>query len=127
MTSLRLRLLEGAFAILQLPPEAPVPDWAAGAAFISVTRTSDELSIVCLQERVPAEISSGTSWRCIRVSGRLDLSLVGVLASLADPLAAAGIPLFAISTFDTDHMFVVASDLPRALEAWQQAGHALET
>jgi hypothetical protein len=92
--------------------------------FFSVTRTGEELSVVCREVLVPEGIRAERGWRAIRVAGVLDLSEVGVLASLVVPLAGAGISLFALSTFDTDYLLVKEHDLGRAVEALVAAGHA---
>jgi hypothetical protein len=103
-----------------------LPDWALSSAFLSITRTSDELSVVCLQEAVPPEVRCEKGWRCLRVEGPLDFSEIGVLASLTSVLAAAGVSLFAISTFDTDYLLVGETDLERAVTALRGVGHRVE-
>jgi hypothetical protein len=113
---LTLDLLEGTFAVCRLAPEAPVPGWASSSRFVSVTRTGDELSVVCPQEAVPAGVVCEPDWRCLRIAGKLEFHLVGVLASLLVPLAEAGVSVFVLSTFDTDYLLVKAVDLERALE-----------
>ena len=114
---LRLELLRGKFAIVKLEADAQIPAWAAGGEFLSITRTREELSIV-------HEAPDG-EWRSLKVEGPLDFSLVGVLASIADPLARAGVSIFAVSTFDTDYILVKAADLDRAVAALRRAGHAI--
>jgi len=116
--------LPDTFAICRLDGDAGVPDWAKGE-FISVTRTPDELSIVCSQDDMPADIQSEDGWRCLRVAGKLDFSVIGVIASLTGTLAAADISVFAISTFDTDYLLVKESDLDAAVESLGEAGHAI--
>jgi hypothetical protein len=93
--------------------------------FLSITRTREELSIVCESSQVPAEIPAERGWRCMQVGGPLDFSLVGVLASLAEPLARAGIPIFAISTFDTDYILVRSTQIEAAIAALELAGHVV--
>lgn len=123
---LDLALLPGTFAVCRLDPAAPVPGWAGGPGELaSVTRTGAELSIVCPDARVPPAIRAERGWRCLRVAGPLDFSLVGVLAALAGALAGAGVSLFALSTFDTDHLLVREADLDRALRALEEAGHGV--
>lgn len=80
---------------------------------------------MCRAEAVPEGVSHETGWRCLKVSGPLDFGLTGILASLAAPLAAAKIPIFAISTFDTDYVMVKAEHLARALEVLRAAGHRI--
>jgi uncharacterized protein len=116
--------LSDVYAICRLEPNIPVPTWAQGS-FVSITRTKHELSVVCLQQHVPASIHFEGQWRILEVEGPMDLSIVGVLASLTQPLAQAGINLFAISTFDTDYLLVKEEKLEAAIKALQQAGHTL--
>ena len=79
-------LVEGTYAVCQLEPDAPWPDWAAGGRFTSITRTADEVSVVCGQAAVPPGVGCESGWRCLRVAGTLDFSAVGVLAGLVGPL-----------------------------------------
>ncbi len=117
--------LPGRFAVCRLAPEDTLPAWAMGARPLFVAATDEELSVVCPSERVPAGVRAEGPWRALRVRGTLDFALTGVLASLAAPLAAAGISLFAISTFDTDYVLVREGDLVRALTTLAAAGHRL--
>jgi hypothetical protein len=123
---LRLDLLPGRFAVCRLEPDAAVPDWASGE-LCSLTRTAAELSVVCPEGAVPRQVRHQGGWRCLEVRGPLAFELTGVLASLASPLAAAGVPLFALSTFDTDYLLVPGDRLEEALRALTAAGHSLHT
>jgi hypothetical protein len=120
---LDLSILPDTFAISRLEPSAPLPDWAGGGELASVTRTARELSIVSRQDGVPESVGSSRGWRALRVAGPLDFSLTGVLSSLAVPLADAGIPIFALSTHDTDYVLVRDDDLGRTVAALAAAGH----
>ncbi len=122
---LTITVLTRRFAICRLNREAEVPDWAESGGFVSVTRTPEELSVVCPQDGVPAETTCERDWRCLRVEGPLDLSLVGVLASLAAVLADAGVSIFAVSTYETDYLLVRHTDLEAAVEALREAGHSI--
>ena len=117
--------MPGQFAICRLPAAVPVPDWALRGHFHSVTRTSDELSIVCLAENVPAGIKAEGPWICFKLAGPFPFSEVGVLASLINPLADRGIPILAIATFDTDYVLIKEEFLGASLEALRSAGHEL--
>jgi hypothetical protein len=121
---LTLEPVAGRFAACRLDPDAPIPKWAKGP-LISITRTPDELSVVCREEFVPDAIRCERGWRCLRVAGTMDFSLVGVLASLLKPLAEAGIAVVVVSTFDTDYLLVKDADFDRAVAALTQAGHVL--
>src|SRR5215831_18043992 len=109
---LDLALIEGRFAVCRLDaselPPAPV------GGFWSATRTPDEWSVVCEETSAPAGCRREMGWRMLRVAGPLDFALVGILASIARPLADAGVSLFAISTFDTDYVLVKEENLARA-------------
>ena len=122
--SLPLEVLPDTLAICRLPPDAPLPDWAVGpAAFLTVSRTPDELSVTAVQRLVPHGARCERDYRALRVRGTLPPDLVGILLSIADPLAKAGLSIFAISTYDTDYVLVKARDLPAAIEALRAAGH----
>ena len=123
MTVHRLTLLPDTFAICRLDANAVVPSWATAGRFFSITRTAEELSIVCLQSLVPDGIRCERDWRCLQVAGPIPFTTVGVLASLIQPLAEAGISVFAISTFDTDYLLVKSADMERTIEALGQKGH----
>ena len=123
---LTLLPLDGVFAICRLEPDAPVPVWATGGEFVAITRTAEELSIVCPEAAVPGDVQSERGWRAWRLAGTFDLSAaIGVLASVTAPLAEAGVGLFAVSTFDTDYLLVKADNAARATEALRGAGHTV--
>jgi aminoglycoside 6'-N-acetyltransferase I len=122
---LTLLVLDGLFAVCKLPPDSPIPPWAEAGSFRSITRTADELPIVCRQDAVHEGIRCERGWRCLRVAGTLDFSLVGVLASPLHPLAEAGIGVFVVSSFDTDYLLVKAQTFERAVEVLQRAGHTV--
>ena len=122
---LHLLTIPGRFAVCKLPPDVPVPTWATAADLFSITRTQDELSVVCPEEVVPSEVRSEKGWRCLRVAGGIDFTATGVLASLVSPLAEKGISVFAISTFDTDYLLVKENDWLATLTALKSAGHTI--
>jgi hypothetical protein len=124
--NLTLSILPDVFAICRLAPDATIPGWATAGRFLSITRTHDELSIVCLQNDVPTGIHCEPGWRCLKVEGPLALMLIGILASLTSTLAEAGINLFAVSTYDTDYLLVQEHNLDRAVQALAGAGHRIE-
>jgi hypothetical protein len=122
-TGLKLETIPGTYAVCRLGPGEPIPDWATRGAFFSISKSATELSILCAQTEVPAEIRSEKDWSLVKVVGPLDFGLTGVLASLAEPLAEAKISIFAVSTFDTDYLLVKAADLENALSVLARAGH----
>jgi NAD+ diphosphatase len=109
--------LPGLFAVARLHAHADVPAWVPGDGFVAITRTRDELSIVCAQDAVPEDVRAERGYAALEVAGPLDPGLVGVLARLTAALARAGIPVFAVSTYDTDYLLVRAPDLGRAQAA----------
>ena len=123
MSNLALSVLPDALAICRLSSDVPKPDWALAGDFFSITRTADELSIVCPQSNVPPEIQCDRDWRCLKVEGPLDLSLIGILASLTVPLARMGICIFVVSTYDTDYVLVKEKRLEEAVLVLSQEGH----
>jgi hypothetical protein len=103
-----------------------VPEWVEGSsAFLTITRTAEELSITALERAVPAGMPCEGDYRAVRVRGPLPLNLIGILAAMADPLAEAGLGIFAISTYDTDYVLIKQRDLAIALEALERAGHEI--
>ncbi|MCH8259253.1 MAG: ACT domain-containing protein [Planctomycetes bacterium] len=113
-----LEWLTGRFAVCRFDPSASTPGWAlAGGGFVSITHSERELSIVAAESIVPAEVTAERGWAVMRVVGKLDFSIVGLLAKLTGALAEAGISCFAISTYDTDYILVKEVDADRAEQA----------
>jgi uncharacterized protein len=118
----RFRALPGFYAVCRLSAESPVPAWAAGP-FVNVTLTTDELAIICPAEPVPADIRAERDWRVLKLVGPFPFTAVGVLASLATPLAEAGISLLSIATYDTDYFLVKSDAFDQAVAVLVAAGH----
>jgi uncharacterized protein len=112
-------------AVCRLPPDSGIPRWVglASQPLVSITRTASELSIVLPQADVPPEVRSEAGWRAMSVCGPLHFSLTGILASLCGPLAAAGVPVFVISTYDTDWLLIADDRSGDAIAALEEAGH----
>lgn len=123
--SLRISLLPGRYSVCRLAPDAAVPAIAPEGAFFSVTRTMDELSIVCPEASIPVGERCESGWRILRLEGPFAFDQVGVLLAVLAPLAAAGVSIFALSTFDTDTILVKEAVLARARDALEGAGHTL--
>ena len=121
--SLRLSVLEERLAVCRLDPGSEIPAWATPSSFFSVTRTPDELSVVCLEERVPAGITCEGGWRAIKLEGPFGFELTGVLASVAAPLAESEVGILAVATYDTDYVLVKESQLDLALSTLRERGH----
>jgi hypothetical protein len=114
-------------AVCTLPADAPLSAWTTADPFFSVTRTPDELSVICTEQAVPAGVQVEPGWRVLQVNGPFDFEVTGVLAELAAPLAAAGIPCLALATYQTDYRLVKAERLAAAVDALHRAGHTVHT
>jgi hypothetical protein len=122
-----LLLTQDPLAVCQLPGDAPIPAWASDArSLVSITRTPEELTIVCPAILVPPAVKQEAGWRALKVAGPLDFGLTGVLASILDPLARAGVSIFAVSTYNTDYVLVPEAKVDTALQALRAAGHRLK-
>ncbi len=118
--------MEGSFAICRLDKNAPIPAWASSSKFFCIARTSDELSIVCLQTSVPEGSDCESGWRCLKVESPFEFDLTGMIYSVAAPLAEEGIAMFVIATQDSDYLMVKETDLDRTISILSQIGHRLE-
>ena len=122
---LTLIVLSDRYAICRLDPTAAVPEWCTSGQFVSTSRTMDELSLVCLEANVPSGVTSEAGWRILKCQGPLDYALSGIIASLAEPLADAGVPIFPIATYDTDYILIKETHLENATLALNSYGHAV--
>lgn len=117
--------MDGPYAIVPLAADASVPDWATRGKFTSITRTNEELSIVCPMENLPGDVHSPHRWTCLKLDGPFPFEMTGVLQSFIEPLSGNGVPIFAISTYDTDYVLIPEEWGGRALDALRKAGHVL--
>lgn len=122
-SKLNLVLLADTYAVCRLDPRIPIPAWAFAGGFSSVTRSDDELSIVCPRRVVPEGIVSHDGWRCFKVEGPLDFSMTGVISTLSMPLASAGISIFVVATYETDYLLVPQQMTEDAMQLWAKQGH----
>jgi len=122
---LTLQVIPGDFAVCRLPATEPVPAWAGSAVFSSVTRTADELSIICPAAQVPAGIKHESGWRLLKLQGPFAFTETGILSAVLAPLAAARIGILATATFDTDYVFVKSGRLEEARRVLVAAGHTV--
>ena len=120
-------MLDDLYAVARCDPDAPMPAWASRGPFWSVTRSDSELSVVCREDDVPAEASAERGWCALELAGPLDFSLTGVVSALVVPLADAEVPIFVLSTFETDYLLVREPDLPRSVKALNGAGHEVDS
>lgn len=123
---LTLHLRTGRYAVSQLPAGGGFPQWATSAQeFVSVTRREGEVSAVTVESAVPEGVKSQGGWRLLELDGPFEFSLTGILLSVLQPLAAAGVGVFAISTFDTDALLIQEGQLDRGLAALRAVGHRI--
>lgn len=122
---LTLSVLDNFFSVCRLAPDAGIPDWIPTKGFVSVTRTADELSIVCSNDAVTGTIQTERDFRILKIEGPFDFSLTGILRAVIDPLGDAGISIFAVSTYDTDYVLVKGNDLETAVSLLQAYGHTV--
>ena len=125
MHQLKFRRLPGPYTVVKLAPDASIPEWATEGEFTSITRTAEELSIVCATRNLPPYIASPHLWICLKLQGPFPFSQTGVLLSFIEPLSKTDIPIFAISTYDTDYVLIQEAFAQQAISTLQQAGHEL--
>lgn len=121
--ALTIDLQTGEMAICRLAHDAPIPAWATDRPFFTVTRTHDELSIICAAAQVPGGVTASRGWRLLVLRGPFSFGLVGILLAVAEPLARAGVSIMPVASHDTDHVLVQAPQLARAIAALRAAGH----
>lgn len=113
---MNIKVLKDRYSICRLESEDMVPLWVDTKNFISITRTEDELSIVCIDKNIPNEIKSEKGWRVLKVEGPLDFSLIGILSKISGILAKEKISIFVVSTFDTDYILVKEESLENSIK-----------
>lgn len=123
--ALTLKPIPGSFAVCSLPAGSPLPGWFRPGGFSSVSWTDDELSITCDESQVPIEVRCERDWRCLMLQGPFAFDLTGVLLQVLQPLAAADIGIFAVSTFDTDYVLVKGHAFEQAKQALLESGLTL--
>jgi hypothetical protein len=127
MPTYSLTLLPGRYAVTLLPSTDSIPAWANGSDFCSITRTHDELSIICAQAALPLDLPESLAvardWALLRVEGPFTFDVTGVLAAVSAPLAQAGVVMLAVATYQTDYLLVKAEQLADATKALTTAGH----
>lgn len=126
---LTLSIMDSMFGIYRLDPGSEIPAWAYEGSFFSITRTPEELSVVCPESSIPANIPEKVraerGWKCLKVEGPLDFGLTGILAGISRVLADHGISIFAVSTYDTDYILLRENDLKHAVRALEEADYEI--
>jgi hypothetical protein len=123
---LSLKILPERMAVCRFAPTVQLPGWIDKSSFYSITRTEEELTVVCTEAPVPPGTLSENGWRCFKAQGPLDFSETGIIFSLSKPLTECGISVFVISTFDTDYFMVKEKDLAKTVDALTAAGHQVK-
>ena len=123
--SITLEQAAGEYAVSRLDATAPIPAWADGDGFVSISRSRQELSIVCAAARVPPGTVSEKEWSCWRFVGPFAFGATGIVLSVVRPLSLGGLGVFVISTYDGDHLLLKTQDLPAAVQLLEAAGHVL--
>ncbi|MGM7683327.1 ACT domain-containing protein [Cytobacillus sp. Hm23] len=120
---LKMKLLDGLYGVCRLDPTDKIPSWLNTEEFFTITKTSDELSIICNTNSIPNGIIYEKDWKIIKVEGPLDFSEIGILANISSTLATEKISIFAISTYDTDYILVQVAEIHNAIDALMKNGY----
>lgn len=126
MNQLPFIVIDGVFSLCRLAPGDAVPSWALLSSFYTISKTSDELSVVCESLYVPAGVKQDGNWRLLKIASVLNLSLTGITAKFSTALANADINLCVIATYETDYILVKQEKLQPALTALQHAGFLVQ-
>ena len=113
---LNLKLLKGKYSVCRLNKDDEIPKWIFNEEFFSITKTEDELSIVCLQDRIKDNVLCERNWKVLKIEGPLDFSLIGILSKISTLMANNNISIFAISTYDTDYILIKEELIDKAIE-----------
>ncbi len=125
MEKLKIKLLQGIYAVCQIKETEKVPSWVEEKEFFSITKTDDEISVVMLQDKISNDIKAEKDWRILKVEGTLDFSLIGILAKISDILAKNQISIFVISTFNTDYILVKEEKIDKAMTVLSKEGYEI--
>lgn len=120
---LTMKLIKESLAVCRLEKDDKIPTFATEGDFFSITKTEDELSLVCSSKNVPDNIICEKDWRALKVEGPLDFSLIGILSSISAILAENKVSIFAISTYDTDYILVKDKDLDNSIIALEKENY----
>ena len=125
MTAKQLTLIvqHDLYGVCRLSPSDPIPDWSLQGEFFSVSRTAEEISIVCAETQIPSTVQCERGWRMFRIAGMLDFALIGIVAGISAALASAQLGIFVLSTYNTDYILVKQADFSAAVSAFQAAGY----
>lgn len=125
MNRLTFQLLSGEYSLCRLAPEQTIPVWVYASPFFSISKTPNELSIVCESQLVPGEVKQNGQWRLLKILEVLDLSLTGITAQFSTALADAAVNICVIATYDTDYVMLKEEKLSTAIKALENAGFTI--
>ena len=125
MEKLKLKLLDGIYAVCRFEDSKKVPSWVNEKEFFSVTKTEDEISVVMLQDKISSDVKAEKDWRILKVEGTLDFSLIGILAKISGILAKNSISIFVISTFNTDYILVKEEKIEKSILVLSEEGYEI--
>lgn len=126
MNQLTFILIDGIFSLCRLAPEDSIPSWTLSSDFYTISKTSDELSVVCESQYIPAGIKQDGNWKLLKIASVLDLSLTSITAKFSTALANAGVNLCVIATYETDYILVKQEKLQPAISALQNTGFIVQ-
>ena len=121
--AITLRVVPGLYGIARLAHDASIPSWVNGPGLCAMVRADDELTLVCLQNRIPNHVESVLHWRCLRSVGPFAFSASGIVLSIIAPLSAQGIGIFVVCTFDGEHVLVADQHWEASLKCLKDADH----
>ena len=125
MEKLRIRLLQGTYAVCQIKDTENILNCFDEKDFFSITKTEDEISVVMLQDKISSDVKAEKDWRILKVEGTLDFSLIGILAKISGILAKNSISIFVISTFNTDYILVKEEKIEKAMTVLSKEGYEI--
>ena len=125
MEKLRIRLLQGTYAVCQIKDTENILNCFDEKDFFSITKTEDEISVVMLQDKISSDVKVEKDWRILKVEGTLDFSLIGILAKISGILAKNFISIFVISTFNTDYILVKEEKIEKAMTVLSKEGYEI--
>lgn len=124
--SLRIRFVPGRYVVARLAADESLPDWFNGQGFRASVWSEDEVTLVCLEERVPYTVKAERGWSCLRTIGPFPFDAAGIVEALIAPLSQNGIAVFVLCTFDGEHVLIPEQDRRKATECLETAGHIVE-
>lgn len=120
---LNLKLLKGEYSVCRFDKNDEIPKWIFNEEFFSITKTEDELSIVCLQDNIKENIKCEKGWKVLKIEGPLDFSLIGILSRISTLMANNDISIFAISTYDTDYILIKEESINKAIKVLEDSNY----